>query len=321
MTQPVAPAVQQVHAEILDLFRTDSADLQAVCRAARDRLAALPALEPRDPLSWSSYRLITADVLTLLGYLRETGVASSEPPSFRSRLIDVLRYLYEAEEGKLGALLARVVHNEWAAQLGASHTAAIDVAERLAACLFALGETEECRPLFEEVVRLRARVLGNDDPATLLAACNMGACLALDGVYHAALQLNEDTVRRCERLLGTDHETTMLATANLAGTLSRLGEHQRALALHRDVLRRRKRISGEDSLMTLRAEASVAKALHGLGDHEAARAINADLLPRFERVAGKDYSGTKHTRSRLEQNLRALGRDEEADEVGGKPRF
>ncbi|MFH0522232.1 tetratricopeptide repeat protein [Streptomyces sp. M41] len=321
MTYPVDPAVLRVHAEVVEVFRAGTGDLAGVCRAARDRLAGLPGLDAREPRSWSSYRLVTADALTLLGYLRETGVETSEPASFRALLIDVLRYLYEAEQPALGVLPARFLHQDWTARLGASHAATVDVAERLAACLFALGETEQSRPLFEEVLRLRTRVRGADDPATLLAACNLGACLALDQVHDAALRLTEDTAERCERLLGADHETTLLAIANLAATLSALGAHDRVLALRRDVLARRRRISGEDSVLTLRAEAGVADTLHELGQHEAARALNAALLPRFERVAGRDHSGTRRTRARLEQNLRALGRDEEADEVGGKPRF
>lgn len=317
--QAIDPAVEQAHAHVLALFRRDpaphSAGLDAVCRAARVRLGAMPVLDPRDPGTWPSYRLITTDVQTVLAYLRVTGVPSSEPESFRSLLIGVLRYLHEADEQKLGALLAETVLRDWAARLGESHPHTLEAAERLAVCLDAQGDSERAKPLFESVFALRAMKLGDDDPATLLAACNLGACLNRLADHQAALRLNNATVWRCERRLGKYDGTTILAAGNLAGSLSGLGEHRTALTMYREIAQRHRRVSGDNSLATLDAEANVAITLHRLGDHEAARAADADLLPRFEDTAGKDYSGTQLTCGRLEMNLRALGREEEADEV------
>lgn len=331
MTHPVDPAVERAHADVVSLFRdhTDgdaavtAAGLAAVCRAARDRLALLPSLDPHDPRTWSSYELITADVRTLLGYLHEAGVPSSESERFRSLLIRVLHYLYRADDGaEPGILLAELLHRDWAARIGESHADTIEAAERLAACLHAQGDSQRARPLFEKVLLLRSKKLGDADPATLVAACNMGSCLNQLRDYRAAFRLNDDTVRRCERRLGKDNGTTILATGNLASSLFWLGEHRRALSLYRAVHQWHQRASGVDALDTLWAEADVAVTLSALAEHEAARVVNAGLLPRFERAAGKDYSGTRHTRDRLVRNLRALGRDEEADEVhGGIPRF
>ncbi|WP_167828897.1 tetratricopeptide repeat protein [Streptomyces sp. MZ04] len=323
---PVDPAVRQAHTDVIGLFRESRADgpaeLEAVCRAARDRLAALPPLDAQDPRTWSSYALLTKDVQTLIGYLREAGVPSSEPDHFRALLIRVLCYLYEADGAAPGVLLAELVHRDWEARIGESHHDTLRALERLAACLFARGDAEKARPLFERVLLLRSRAFGDDDPTTLLAACNLGACMTQLGDDRAAFRLNDDTVRRCERRLGKDDETTILAGGNLASSLSRLGQLRKALARYRDIHQRRRRTSGENSLLTLGAEANVANTLDRLGDHDAARAINAALLPKFESAAGKDHSATKRTRGRLEANLRALGRDEEADEVnGGIPNF
>ncbi|AVZ74246.1 hypothetical protein SLUN_20825 [Streptomyces lunaelactis] len=326
MTHPVDPAVEQAHTDVVDLFRSnpaaDPAGLEAVCRAARDRLAVLPALDPHDPQTWSSYDLITRDVQTLLGCLREAGVPSSEPEHFRAVLIRVLYYLYEADRAEPGVLLAEIVHGDWEVRIGESHADTLKAAERLAACLHALGDSTRARPLFERVLLLRSKTFGNTDPSTLLASCNLGACLNQLADYSAAFRLNKITARLCEQRLGKEDGTTVLATGNLAGSLFGLGEYRAALTLYQDVHRRRRRASGENTLVTLHAEANIAITLHKLGDYEEARAINADLLPRFERAAGKDHSGTTLTRSRLVMNLRALGRDEEADEVhGGIPRF
>ncbi|MEV6593154.1 tetratricopeptide repeat protein [Streptomyces acidicola] len=322
----VDPAVEKAHRDVLNLFRKstagDPAGLAAVCRAARDRLAQMPALAPNDPSTWTSYELITVDVQTLLGYLREVGVPSSESERFRTLLIRVLWYLCQAGRAELGVVLAENLRTDWVVQLGESHVHALDAARRLASCLHPLGESERARPVLQRILDLRSAKFGDDHPGTLLAACDLGKCLYLLRDYHGAFQLNTGTVRRCEQQLGKDHPTTILAVANLAGSLFGLGELETALRLYRDIHQRYLRVSGENSLAALNAEADIAITLHQLGDHEAARALNAALLPRFEKVAGKDYSGTENTRARLENNLRALGRDEEADEVhGGIPKF
>jgi tetratricopeptide (TPR) repeat protein len=326
MTHPIAPAVEKAHTDVLNLFRNSTAGepagLAAVCRAARDRLAALPALDAEDPSTWASYELVTVDVQTLLGFLREVDVPSSEPERFRTLLIGVLRYLYMADRSKLGELLAGIVHMDWRTRLGASHVHTIDAIERLAACIHARGDAKRARPVFERIVELRSAKFGDNHPSTLLAASNMGSCLNQLEDYREAFELNTDTVQRCERRLGKDDPTTILATENLADSLFWLGRLELALTLYRDIHQRYRRVSGENSLAALHAEAGIAITLHKLGDYEEARAVNADLLPRFERVAGKKYKGTQDTHSRLVVNLRALGRNEEADEVhGGIPNF
>ncbi|MET9899126.1 tetratricopeptide repeat protein [Streptomyces sp. NPDC006446] len=326
MTRPVDPAVGKAHTDVVNLFRKsttgDPAGPAAVCRAARDRLAELPALDPDDPSTWTSYEVITADVRTLVGCLRETDVPSSEPEPFRSLVIRVLRYLRKADRAEPGVLLAESVHRDWVARMGELHADTIDAAGRLAACLLAQGDAKQARPVFERILQLRSSEYGDDHPDTLLAACDLGACLNALEDFRAASRLNTDTVQRCRRRLGKRDRTTILATGNLAGSLLRLGEADQALRLYRYIHEWHSERSGENSLVTLEAAAGIAVGLDGLGDHEAARAVNADLLPRFERAAGKDYSGTRNTRSRLERNLRALGRNEEADEVhGGIPKF
>ncbi|MFD6326345.1 tetratricopeptide repeat protein [Streptomyces sp. NPDC058442] len=326
MTHPIAPAVEKAHTDVLSLFRKstvgDPDGLAALCRAARDRLAALPTLDADDPSTWTSYELITVDVRTLLGFLREIDVPSSEPKRFRTLVIDVLRYLYMADRSELGEYLAKIVHTDWDRRLGESHVHTIDAVERLAACIHGRGDAKRARPVFEQILELRSAKFGDSHPSTLLAACNMGACLNQLEDFHTASQLNADTVRRCERRLGKDDPTTILAVDNLAGSLFGLGQLKMALTLYRDIHQRYRRVSGGNSLAALEAGAGIAITLHKLGDYEAARAINADLLPRFERVAGKDYTGTKNTRSRLVMNLRALGRRKEADKVhGGIPKF
>ncbi|MEU1463166.1 tetratricopeptide repeat protein [Streptomyces sp. NPDC005727] len=326
MTRPVDPAVQQAHADVVALFRAtpaaDRAGLHDVCRAARDRLAALPVLDPHDPSTWNSYELLTANFQTLLCYLVEADVPTSEPDRFRALLIRLLHYHYDSHNADPGVRLAELVLKDWEVRLGESHKDTILANERLAACLHDRGDSEQARPLFERILALRSQKSGADDVATLVAACNLGSCLNQLSDHQAAFELAQDTLRRCELWLGSDDSTTILATQTLADSLSGLGEHRIALSLYEMVHRRHLFEYGEDALPTLCVAESVALSLQELGDHEAARAVDAALLPRFECAAGKDYAGSKRTRNRLVKSLKALGRDAEADDIrGGGTKF
>ncbi|WP_326771258.1 tetratricopeptide repeat protein [Streptomyces sp. NBC_01445] len=313
MTQSVDAAVAQAHADVVALFRdtpvTDAAGLAAVCRAARDRLTAMPVPDPHDPHHWDAYRVLTPTVQSLLGYAREAGDPSGEAARFRALLIGVLHYLYDSRRAAAGIPLAELVQRDWEEHLGETHPDTIVALERLAACRHDGEGAEQSRPVLERIVRLRSQSLGADHPDTLHSLCNLGVCLNTLGDYREALRLNSETLQRCERHLGSDNWTTNRAMNVTASSLFGLGEHSSALFMYRAVHRWHLQRSGASSLDTLDAAADVAHTLHALGDYEAARTLNADLLHIYERTAGKDYHGTQQTRARLTQNLEALRRD------------
>jgi tetratricopeptide (TPR) repeat protein len=305
------------HQDIQDIFRTNNVSVAEACRGARDRLAAIDVGKPELPQSWDAYRILAADLRTLLGFMHEHGVLSSEPAAFRSLVINVLNYLYEADQSKLGVVMARVVRQRWTAELGETHEDAVSAAERLAACLHGSGDAQAALPIFRDILRLRSRVKGPGNPTALSAAANLAACLGELEEYHAALRLSQDTVTRCTQVLGSSHDTTLRAVRILAGSLFGLGEYRVALGAYTTVYEQYLLKAGTDHLSTLSAADSVAITRHCLGDYEVARAMNEQLLRRYERVLGKADRRTAAARDRLSTCLRALGRDREARLVHG----
>jgi tetratricopeptide (TPR) repeat protein len=306
---PALDARQRVH----HLFRLASTPVDHACRAARSEYAALPDLDPEDRASWDSYLVITNDLQTLLAYMTEVGVASSEPGTFRKLLMRVLRYLSAADQSELGLTLSTTVYGEWSGQLGETHPDVINVMERQAACYMELGDASASTALMRQVLTRRKAVFGDDEPRTLRAAANLGTSLNSLKDFHAALRLNQETVQHCRARLGPDHDTTLDAASILARSLSGLGEHEAALSIYRDVWTRRASTSGPDALETLDDASRVAVALATLGDYEAARAINEKLHSQYERALGASHPLTKTARERLTGNLRALGRGHEAN--------
>jgi hypothetical protein len=167
VTRQAQNAAWTAHQDILDIFRANGRSVADACRIARDRLASISIGDPERPQSWDAYRILAADLQTLLCFMNEQRVPSSEPTAFRSFVIDVLVYLYETEQGGRGSLIAREVHRRWSEELGRSHRDTMSAAERLAACLHASGDGTAALPIFREVLRLRSQTKGPDAPGAL----------------------------------------------------------------------------------------------------------------------------------------------------------
>ena len=301
----VLKARQRVH----NLFRLDGSLVERACLAARDEYAALPALDPEDPASWDSYQTLTSDLQTLLAYMSEVDVPSSEPAMFRRLVIRVLRYLSMADKSELGMTVSTAVYREWSEHLGDTHPDVIDVLECQAACHKELNDSEASAELMKEVLARRKAAFGDDDPRTLRAAANLGTSLNSLEHFHDALRLNQETVRHCCARLGADHDTSLDAASIMACSLFGLGKHEAALNIFRDVWTRRAATSGADALKTLEEEANVAIALAKLGNHEDARAMNERLHAQYESSLGASHPLAEESLKRLRNNLRALGRE------------
>jgi tetratricopeptide (TPR) repeat protein len=326
VTDKIHEAIERAHQELQDVFRANISNVAGACGQARDRLAAIRGFDPEDASSWQAAATLAADLRVLLGFLAETAMPSSEPPEFRALVLAVLRYLYLAEEIRLGSAMAEGIQQRWTTELGRDHPDRITSVERHAACLAEDGG-EAALHLFEEAWKLRSRIHGAEHQHTLSAATNLCACLNRFGEYHAALRLSQDTVQTCRRILGEDSDVTLHATARFAESLLGLDEHRTALSVYRDVHERYVRKYSADNLTSLAAAEGVAFALDKAGDIEAARKVNEDILRRYERLLGtKDpfldgKSRIGRTRDRLSANLRALGHDEARAVYGPVPDF
>jgi hypothetical protein len=326
----VDEAILQAHRDMGDIFRVNTADASHAAQEARDRLGALPPLDPETPDSWEACEIITGDLRVLLGFLGEAAVVSSRPAGFRTLVLTILRYLDESDQTVLGLLLAGEINVRWTAELGREHLDRIAAVDQLAVYMRARGQSKVALPLVEEALGLYSRIHGQNHPATLNAVVNLCACLVGRGDALVASRLSRKILPTCVAVLGRDSDITLRANSVFAESMFELGETRTALDVYRDVHARCRKTKGRDHLATLNAAGKVAIVLHGLGDHEKARAMNEDSLHRYERLLGtnknkKGYNREdrriKESRKRLVANLESLGRHEEAREVGGLPDF
>jgi tetratricopeptide (TPR) repeat protein len=86
----------------------------------------------------------------------------------------------------------------------------------LAAAYLAAGRSAEAIPLFEQILAVRHRTLGPDDPETLISQNNLATAYQDAGRTAEAIRLYELNLEIRERLLGPDHPSTLNSRGNLA---------------------------------------------------------------------------------------------------------
>lgn len=91
-----------------------------------------------------------------------------------------------------------------------------------------------------------ARMLGSDDPETLVVRNLLVDAMYNQGRYGDADSLALDTLTTCRRVLGDEHATTFEAAYQYARLLWSLGHIAEAEALHRSTLESRRRMLGEE---------------------------------------------------------------------------
>jgi tetratricopeptide (TPR) repeat protein len=167
------------------------------------------------------------------------------------------------------------------------------------------------RPLLHRAWELRRRVLGGDQPDTLVLADRIASGLRGEDEYEQARVLDEDILTRRRRVLGEDHPDTLASAVSLAFDLRGVGEHEQARALYEDTLARCRRVLGNDHHITLFAAHCLALDLRAAGDYEQAGQLDADTLTRLVRVLGDDQPDTLHVATSIAFTLQGEGKYEQ----------
>ena len=95
--------------------------------------------------------------------------------------------------------------------------------------------------LMQEVLAVRRRTLGDDDPSTLDSITNLALQYTEMGSYEQALPLSSEAVAAMRRTLGEAHPHTLVSIGSLAALHSSMGNYAAARPLHERALAGRRR--------------------------------------------------------------------------------
>ncbi|MFE5239486.1 MULTISPECIES: caspase, EACC1-associated type [unclassified Streptomyces] len=163
------------------------------------------------------------------------------------------------------------------------------------------GQTGEAIRLLNEVVPDLTRVLGPDDPATLVGRINLAYWTGREGDTDEALRLSTTVVGDMTRVLGPRHRATLVGKSQLAYWTGESGRHHEALSLTASVLMDLVHVLGPDDRETLISRARHARWTGEASDPAAAARLTGELVPDLSRVLGAEDRETFTGRMNLAQ--------------------
>ncbi|WP_405818368.1 tetratricopeptide repeat protein [Streptomyces sp. NBC_01390] len=124
------------------------------------------------------------------------------------------------------------------------------------------GQLSQAIAYYNRSLAAATRLLGEDDPSTLVSRNNLAGAYRAVGDLGRAVPLYERTLADRVRVLGEDHPDTLLSRNNLAGAYREVGDLGRAIPLYERTLADCLRVLGEDHPTTrlVRENLSIARA-------------------------------------------------------------
>jgi tetratricopeptide (TPR) repeat protein len=174
--------------------------------------------------------------------------------------------------------------------------------------LVAQGKYAQAQPLFEEVLEIRRRLLGEDHPFTAEGYHNVAYSLHAQARYAAAQPLYEKALEIHRRLLGEDHPQTATIYNNLAFNLNAQGKYLAAQPLLEKALEIKRHLLTDDHPDTAVGYNNVAYNLHAQGRYAAAQPLFEKALETFRRLLGDDHPKTATGYNGVAYNLTEQGK-------------
>lgn len=156
------------------------------------------------------------------------------------------------------------------------------------------GDNAGALRLMEEVLAVRRRTLGDEDPATLDSITNLALQHTEMGHYSEALPLSEEAAAAMRRTLGLQSVETLVALTGLAALHNSLGSYAEARPLHEEALAAKAALLGGDHLETMNSVHLLGRCLVGLGLRDEGRALLQDAASTARRVLGGAHPSCVH---------------------------
>jgi non-specific serine/threonine protein kinase/serine/threonine-protein kinase len=177
-----------------------------------------------------------------------------------------------------------------------------------------LGLYSRAHPLFERAVQTRVRVLGVDNPETLLSKHHLAATLDGEGRFKRAEMLDRETLEARRRVLGLEHPDTLRSMSNLASTIEReardLSDTDQQARLfseaekeEREILAIRRRVLGTQHPDTLVSMTNLASTLDNERQYLEAERLQRETIEIQRRVLGPEKPETLGSMNNLAFSL------------------
>lgn len=174
--------------------------------------------------------------------------------------------------------------------------------------LFVTGAYQDALALYQDLVPLRNKNLGEEHPDSIKSRINLATLLNSNGRPAEAEEQYRSIVTIAGRVLGQEHPDTLKSRNNLANALYFQGKYAEAETEHRDVLAIMERVRGPEHPDTLTSRNNLALALDDQGKYAEAEAEHRAVLAIQERVLGPEHPDTLKSRMGVANALHSQGK-------------
>jgi serine/threonine protein kinase len=175
-----------------------------------------------------------------------------------------------------------------------------------------LGLYDSARPLLDQVLESRTRLLGDEHRDTLISMSRMGNLLKDMAKRDQALFYCRRALETSRRLYGEDDGLTLEAMGNMGALLVDMGKADEAAPYYHEALDRLHRLKGEDDPATLAAMKAMGLLLKTQGKLAEAETYHRDVYEKHRRLLGADHPRTISSLNDLGTILVDQGKAEEA---------
>jgi non-specific serine/threonine protein kinase/serine/threonine-protein kinase len=174
--------------------------------------------------------------------------------------------------------------------LGEEDLNSLHVLSDLASLYHDQGQAAE--PLLAKVLKVRSRVLGEENPDTLDSMINLAEAYRLLGRHSEAEELLDKTLKIGRRALGEQDHRMLTAMNNLAVNYLAHRQYTDAEPLLAKVVEARRRNQGKEDLRTLTAMNNLAEVYLVKGDYLKAAELLEETLKISRRARGENHALT-----------------------------
>jgi len=166
-----------------------------------------------------------------------------------------------------------------------------DIAELYKNC----ARYDDSLKLYEKVLQIRKKVLGDEHLDTATAYNNIAFLYDSQGDYPKALEWYGKALAIRERVLGKEHPDTATTYNNIAGVYYNQGDYPKALEWYEKALAIRERVLGKEHPDTATTYNNMASVYYNQGDYPKVLELYGKALAIRERVLGKEHPDTAVT--------------------------
>ncbi|MBP1467677.1 tetratricopeptide repeat protein [Candidatus Chloroploca sp. M-50] len=281
---------------------------QATVSAAPQRTALVTALIARTEQAYLNQQ--PGEAPLLLPHMARLDASNREPaPDLLNSmpfLCELIGDLHSSRAYAQRAYDALATQAQLETPLGAEVIANLAEWQRL------LGNRDAARPLYEEALAIRERILPPGDMALAESHNNLGELLRELGDYAASRYHYEQALALALATGGPEHNTTLAARNNLALLLSKLQFHREAAAQLRPLIATASALFGANDPRVATAQINLGTALAALGDLTEARETQRTAVVSLSDVLGERHPTTLLARLNAVEPLIMLGKRDAA---------